>query len=115
MTLMSAHSPLIAELASRSMRKQIRCESSSGAAVAKRDRRRNARVAAPLASPHLRHVAPVKQRWPGDQAVLFVHGVGNAKPGSYDALVDQVKQLLGTDAASFAFYFLYYDQLNEWA
>ena len=58
---------------------------------------------------------PQKQRWPDDRAVLFVHGVGNAKPGSYDALLDQVKKLLGADAESFAFYFLYYDQLNAWA
>jgi hypothetical protein len=52
--------------------------------------------------------------WPSDRALLFVHGVGNAKPGAYDALVAQVKAILGADAARFAIYFFYYDQYNEW-
>jgi hypothetical protein len=56
----------------------------------------------------------VFQRWPSDRAILFVHGVGNAKPGAYDPLVEQVKQILGDDARKFAIYFFYYDQINEW-
>jgi len=57
------------------------------------------------------------QDWPSDKAVLFVHGVGNATPGppgSYDSLVQQLKVVLGNDAKDFAFYFLYYDQINNW-
>jgi hypothetical protein len=59
--------------------------------------------------------SPQSQRWPSDRAILFVHGVGNAQPGTYEPLVNQVKDLLGPEANRFAFYFLYYDQLNEWA
>lgn len=58
-----------------------------------------------------------KQDWPSDKAVLFVHGVGNATPGppgSYDSLVEQLKAILGNDADDFAFYFLYYDAINNW-
>jgi hypothetical protein len=55
------------------------------------------------------------QRWPADRAILFVHGVGNAQPGSYEPLVSQVRTILGPDAEQFAFYFLYYDELNQWA
>jgi hypothetical protein len=57
---------------------------------------------------------PQSQRWPADRALLFVHGIGNAKPGEYDALVSQVKTIRGDDAKRFAFYFLYYDQINDW-
>jgi hypothetical protein len=28
------------------------------------------------------------REWPADEAVLFVHGVGDASPGDYDDLVD---------------------------
>ena len=55
-----------------------------------------------------------KRDWPSDKAVLFVHGVGNATPGSYDPLVEQMKAILGTQAKEFAIYFLYYDQINQW-
>lgn len=54
------------------------------------------------------------QEWPSDKAVLLVHGVGNATPGSYDPLVDQLKGILGSEAANIAIYFLYYDQINNW-
>ena len=57
---------------------------------------------------------PVSQKWPGDRAILFVHGVGNSTPGSYAPLVDQVKKILGADANNIAIYFFYYDQVNEW-
>jgi len=56
----------------------------------------------------------ISQKWPSDRAILFVHGVGNAKPGSYDPLVQQVEKLLGDKAKEHAIYFFYYDQVNEW-
>lgn len=57
---------------------------------------------------------PQTQRWPADRAILFVHGVGNAGVGDYAPLVEQVQTLLGDAASRFAFYFLYYDELNDW-
>lgn len=54
------------------------------------------------------------QDWPSNKAVLLVHGVGNAAPGSYDPLVEQLKTVLGDEANNIAFYFLYYDQINNW-
>jgi hypothetical protein len=54
------------------------------------------------------------QKWPADRAVLFVHGIGNAKPGDYTPLVERLRTILGDDARHVAFYFLYYDQINEW-
>ena len=57
---------------------------------------------------------PQSVEWKSDRAVLFVHGVGNARPGDYDALVAQVRDILEDDADNVAFYFLYYDQINDW-
>ncbi len=57
---------------------------------------------------------PQTQKWPDRHAVLFVHGVGNARPGDYAPLVQQLETILGADAAKFAIYFLYYDQINDW-
>lgn len=57
---------------------------------------------------------PQSQPWPGNRAVLFVHGIGNARPGDYSPLVAQVQQILGDSADGIAFYFLYYDQINDW-
>jgi hypothetical protein len=54
------------------------------------------------------------QDWPEDRGILLVHGVGNATPGSYDTLVEQLKGILGSDASRTAIYFLYYDQINQW-
>jgi len=59
-------------------------------------------------------LTPQTQRWPADRAILFVHGIGNAAVGDYRPLVEQVQALLGDDAKRFAFYFLYYDQINDW-
>lgn len=59
-------------------------------------------------------MTPQTQRWPADRAILFVHGVGNAAVGDYAPLVERVQALLGDAAGRFAFYFLYYDQLNDW-
>lgn len=57
---------------------------------------------------------PQTQRWPADRAVLFVHGIGNARPGDYAPLGAQLHDILGARAADFAFYFFYYDQINDW-
>jgi len=57
---------------------------------------------------------PQSLRWKSDRAVLFVHGVGNARPGDYNPLVAQVQDILGNDANDIAFYVLYYDQINNW-
>lgn len=59
-------------------------------------------------------MTPQTQRWPADRAILFVHGIGNAAVGDYAPLVEQVHTLLGDQASRFAYYFLYYDQLNDW-
>jgi len=57
---------------------------------------------------------PQSQPWPGNRAVLFVHGIGDAKPGDYAPLMQQVQSILGDGADKVAFYFLYYDQIDEW-
>lgn len=59
-------------------------------------------------------MTPQTQRWPADRAVLFVHGIGNAGVGDYAPLVERVQALLGDAASRFAFYFVYYDELNDW-
>ena len=58
---------------------------------------------------------PMSRSWNGDRAVLFVHGVGNAKPGDYTDLVQKVRNSLGDRAEEVAFYELYYDMFNDWA
>lgn len=58
--------------------------------------------------------APQSQRWPADRALLLVHGIGNARPGDYDALVAQLRAALGADAPRIAVYVLYYDALDDW-
>lgn len=55
-----------------------------------------------------------KQDWPGESAILLVHGVGNAKRGDYGQLVAQVRAALGPEAQSFAVYRLMYDGINDW-
>jgi hypothetical protein len=54
-------------------------------------------------------VAP-QRVWPGDSAVLLVHGVGNAKAGDY---VD-VLQAVQAAAPQSAVYQLFYDQYSDW-
>lgn len=56
----------------------------------------------------------ITRKWPDKHAIFLVHGVGDAKPGDYDKLIDDVKTLLGTDADKFAIYLPYYDELNDW-
>jgi len=57
---------------------------------------------------------PITQAWPEDRAILFVHGIGNVKPGDCDTLINMVKQSLGGQAGRFAYYPLYYDAINDW-
>ena len=45
---------------------------------------------------------PMRQQWPSDHAILLVHGVGNARPGDYAALVQEVTTLLGDGAVDVA-------------
>ena len=53
-------------------------------------------------------------QWPGKRAILLVHGIGNAAPGDYESLLQDVKNALGADAADTAIYQLFYDQVNDW-
>jgi hypothetical protein len=55
--------------------------------------------------------APAPQDWPGDSAILLVHGVGNAKPGDYTDVVAAVRDAVGDDVA---IYTLFYDVFNDW-
>ncbi|MEO8336857.1 MAG: hypothetical protein ABI664_17875 [bacterium] len=57
---------------------------------------------------------PQSLKWPADRALLFVHGIGSSKPGDYDPLVAQLRDVLGAESAKYAIYFLYYDAVNEW-
>ena len=57
---------------------------------------------------------PETKKWPGNSAVLFVHGIGNSKPGDYDSLVNEFREEIGEAIADkLAIYFLYYDDLND--
>jgi hypothetical protein len=58
--------------------------------------------------------AAQSQPWPAKRAVLLVHGIGNAGPGDYTALVAAVKDALGPESARTAIYQLFYDQVNDW-
>ena len=57
---------------------------------------------------------PQSLQWPGDRAILLVHGIGNAKPGEYDNLVGAVRSALGPEGNQVAIYSLYYDLFNDW-
>jgi hypothetical protein len=52
--------------------------------------------------------------WPAKRAILLVHGIGNAAPGDYLSLMEQVTLMLGAEAANTAVYQLWYDQVNDW-
>ncbi len=54
------------------------------------------------------------KQWPAKRALLLVHGIGNAAPGDYLPLMDQVTAMLGAEAANTAIYQLWYDQVNDW-
>jgi hypothetical protein len=57
---------------------------------------------------------PQQLDWPGDSALLLVHGVGNAMAGDYDALLAQTRQIVDPAGSRFAIYQLYYDEYNDW-
>lgn len=57
---------------------------------------------------------PISKQWTGDHAILLVHGIGNATPGSYDWLVQDLTTILGDNAAHCTIYELYYDVYNDW-
>ncbi len=47
------------------------------------------------------------------KALLFVHGIGNARPGDYDYLLPKLKGAVG-GSLDMPVYFLYYDAINDW-
>jgi hypothetical protein len=57
---------------------------------------------------------PQSQKWPADRALLLVHGIGNARPGDYGALVAQLTSILAGQPKPYAIYVFYYDQVNDW-
>ena len=57
---------------------------------------------------------PQSQQWQADRALLLVHGIGNARPGDYGALVAQLTNILASQAKPYAIYVFYYDQVNNW-
>lgn len=57
---------------------------------------------------------PITRTWPSDRAILLVHGVGEAKRGSYADLIETLKGALGSAASNFAIYELYYNFINTW-
>lgn len=52
--------------------------------------------------------------WKDNRALLLVHGIGNAKPGDYQDLVQAVRTALGPAGADVTIYQLFYDQVNDW-
>lgn len=56
-------------------------------------------------------LVPTSQAWTGDQAVLLVHGVGNARPGDYVEVAQAVREAAGPDVAVYS---LFYDVFNDW-
>jgi hypothetical protein len=54
---------------------------------------------------------PESKDWPGDSAILLVHGVGNAKPGDYTDIAAAVTAAVGSNVA---IYSLFYDVFNDW-
>ncbi len=56
---------------------------------------------------------PQRQQWPGRDAILLVHGVGDDSPGESAASI-ALKQALGASASQFAIYELRYDEINDW-
>jgi hypothetical protein len=58
---------------------------------------------------------PQSKAWPGDRALLLVHGVGDYKPGDYDRLKQAVEAALGpAEWASFAVYEMFWDPISDW-
>ena len=58
---------------------------------------------------------PKSINWPGDRAVLLVHGIGDASTGQDGAFpINALKQALGADAPNVAIYTVNYDFINDW-
>lgn len=57
---------------------------------------------------------PMTHAWPGDRAILLVHGIGDARPDDYTQLVEAIETALGDRAGEFAIYELYYNFINNW-
>ena len=55
---------------------------------------------------------PQSQKWRSDQAVVLVHGVGNARQGDYVDVIKAVQDAAGPDVAVYS---LFYDVFNDWA
>jgi hypothetical protein len=64
----------------------------------------------PAPTPRTDARVPPPRVWPGDSAVLLVHGVGNAKQGDYTDVLHAVQAA----APHAAVYQLFYDQYNDW-
>ena len=59
--------------------------------------------------------APQSQFWPGNKAILLVHGIGDASMGKDGAFPGEtVLKILGDEAESIALYRLNYDFINDW-
>lgn len=60
-------------------------------------------------------IKPLSQRWPGTQALMLVHGVGDYQPGDYDDLLESLQGVLGAAAwQGIAVYPFFYDAINDW-
>ena len=54
------------------------------------------------------------QPWPGRDAVLLVHGIGQDPTAARSEANVALREALGADAAQFAIYELRYDGVNDW-
>lgn len=57
---------------------------------------------------------PQSLNWPGDRAILLVHGIGNTQSGGGEDIEGAVRTALGTDADGIAIYQIFYDGINDW-
>ena len=57
---------------------------------------------------------PQSLAWPGDRAILLVHGIGNTQTGGGEDIEGAVRTALGAAAADIAIYQLWYDGINDW-
>jgi hypothetical protein len=52
--------------------------------------------------------------WPGDSALLLVHGVGSYQLADYDSLLQALQLALGPRWDELAVYTVLYDDINDW-
>ena len=57
---------------------------------------------------------PISRQWPGDSAVLLVHGIGDPKATYYDPVIQALKAVPGVDWDRFAVYPFSYEMINDW-